>query len=123
MLITTNAKFINRRIDSKKKDKPTIVHIERLDKIDTEKPPYYTKPGAYISFFDKAYLIEGREIIAWDHISISFLMSCWEIEGNKYTKLTWVDIEKIDLQAPKNSLFDVEEDSPFDRNPVTKQVL
>lgn len=117
MLITTNAKLINWRKATKETPRSSqeyiTAQIERLDKIDTEKSPYGTKPGACINFFDKAYLIDGGDFIAWDHVSISFLMSYWEYQGNRYTKLTWVDIEKIDLQAPKNSLFDVEEDEYF----------
>lgn len=68
MLITTNAKLINWWKATKETPRSSqeyvVVQIERLDKIDTEKPPYGTKPGACINFFDKAYLIDGDSFIA-----------------------------------------------------------
>lgn len=128
MLITLNAKLRNFWKDTKETKRESkeyvCAHIERLDEVaEKTYAPYGTKPGAYINFFERAYLFDGNDIIAGDHVKITFLLSCWEYQGNRYTKLTWVDIEKIDLQAPKNSLFDVDEDSPFDFNPDTGKVL
>lgn len=130
MQITTNAKLINwrkRSKDTKGKSAENItVHTEWLSEVAEKSfAPWNTKPGAYINFDKNLHLIEGGDLVAGDHVSITFLLSCGEYQGNFYTKLTGINIEKIDIQSPKSPLLSAEEeeDKPFDRDPVTKKLL
>lgn len=87
-----------------------MTHIEWLDKVESCSYPRNTKPGAYIPFTSKIYIVESWDFIAGDHVSITFLMTCGDWQWKQYTKLIGCDMEKIDLHRPKWSLFDIEED-------------